>query len=48
MRILITGAAGFIGSHLTDELLSRGHHVVGVDNFRNGCKENLADALSNL
>lgn len=47
MRILITGAAGFIGSHLTDELLSRGHHVVGVDNFRNGCKENLADALSN-
>ncbi len=47
MRVLVTGAAGFIGSHLTDELLSRGHHVVGVDNLRNGRKENLADALSN-
>ena len=45
MRILVTGAAGFIGSHLTDELLSRGHHVVGVDNLENGRKENLADAL---
>lgn len=47
MRILVTGAAGFIGSHLTDELLSRGYHVVGVDNLRNGHRENLADALGN-
>lgn len=47
MRVLVTGAAGFIGSHLTDELLSRGHHVVGIDNLRNGRKENLADALRN-
>ena len=47
MKILVTGAAGFIGSHLTDELLSRGHDVVGVDNLKNGRKENLADALTN-
>ena len=45
MKILVTGAAGFIGSHLTDELLSRGHHVVGLDNLRNGRKENLCDAM---
>lgn len=47
MRILVTGAAGFIGSHLTDALLSRGHQVVGVDNYRNGRKENLSDAMMN-
>lgn len=33
MRILLTGAAGFIGSHLAEELLNRGHHVVGVDSL---------------
>src|SRR5688572_5465807 len=33
MRILVTGAAGFIGSHLVDRLLARGDHVVGIDNF---------------
>ena len=32
-RILITGAAGFIGSHLTERLLADGHTVVGLDNF---------------
>jgi nucleoside-diphosphate-sugar epimerase len=32
-RVLVTGAAGFIGSSLVDELLARGHEVVGVDNF---------------
>lgn len=32
-RILVTGAAGFIGSHLTERLLADGHHVVGLDNF---------------
>ena len=33
MRVLITGAAGFLGSHLSDLLLSTGDHVLGVDNF---------------
>ncbi len=42
MRILITGAAGFIGSHLTDRLLAEGHTVVGVDNFVTGRRQNVA------
>lgn len=33
MKILITGAAGFIGSHLAEELVFKGHHVIGIDNF---------------
>ena len=32
-KVLVTGAAGFIGSHTCDELLSRGHQVVGLDNL---------------
>ena len=36
MRILITGAAGFLGSHLCDRLLAEGHRVVGMDNFVTG------------
>ena len=44
-KILVTGAAGFIGSHTTDCLLAEGHSVVGVDNLRTGRKENLAAAL---
>lgn len=43
-KILVTGAAGFIGSHTTDALLAAGHSVVGVDNFRSGHRENLAGA----
>src|SRR5687768_14915756 len=41
MRILVSGAAGFLGSHLTDLLLSQGHSVVGVDNFITGKAENI-------
>lgn len=44
-RVLVTGAAGFLGSHLCEALLGRGCAVVGVDNFATGTKENLADLL---
>ncbi len=46
MRVLVTGGAGFIGSHLCDALLGEGHHVVCVDNFITGSARNLAH-LSN-
>lgn len=42
MHILITGAAGFLGSHLADRLLRDGHNVLGVDNLSTGNLENLA------
>ncbi|HTC29317.1 MAG TPA: NAD-dependent epimerase/dehydratase family protein [Candidatus Acidoferrum sp.] len=42
MRVLVTGAAGFIGSHLTDHLLHRGHAVVGLDDLSAGSLDNLA------
>lgn len=47
MRILVTGAAGFIGSHLCDRLLGDGHEVIGMDNFITGNKENLAHLSGN-
>lgn len=46
MRILITGAAGFLGSHLTDRFLSAGHSVVGMDNLITGKLENIAHLTS--
>ena len=45
MRILITGAAGFLGSHLSELLVSQGHQVVGMDNFITGRPENVAHLL---
>ena len=42
MRVAITGAAGFLASHLTDRFLADGHEVIGLDNFLTGRPENLA------
>jgi len=46
MRILVTGAAGFLGSHLCDRLISDGHEVLGVDNFFTGSRRNVSHLLS--
>ena len=47
MRVLVTGASGFLGSHLTDRLLTKGHEVLAVDNFFTGSRKNLELALAN-
>jgi UDP-glucuronate decarboxylase len=44
---LVTGAAGFLGSHLCDALLARGHDVIGLDNFFTGSKENIRHLRAN-
>ncbi len=46
-KILVTGAAGFLGSHLTDALLAQGHSVLGVDNLATGSLANLAHLTGN-
>ncbi|MGB8467347.1 MAG: UDP-glucuronic acid decarboxylase family protein [Terrimicrobiaceae bacterium] len=47
MRILITGGAGFLGSHLCDRLLNEGHEILCLDNFFTGRKQNIAHLLNN-
>ena len=47
MRILITGGAGFIGSHLDDALIARGHQLTVVDNLVLGRKENVGHLVGN-
>jgi dTDP-glucose 4,6-dehydratase len=47
MRILITGAAGFLGSHLCDRFLEQGHEVIGMDNFLTGSPDNVAHLAGN-
>ena len=47
MKILVTGGAGFLGSHLVARLLNLGHEVVCVDNFYTGSRVNIAEHLSN-
>ena len=47
MRILITGGAGFLGSHLSKRLLKEGHEVICMDNFFTGRKQNIQDLVEN-
>ena len=47
MQILVTGAAGFLGSHLCDRLIAEGHTVIGMDNFITGSPDNLAHLAGN-
>ena len=47
MKILITGGAGFIGSHLIDLLISKGNKVVAIDNLLLGRKENISHLIDN-
>ena len=43
--ILVTGGAGFLGSHLCEQVLAHGHEVIGVDNFFTGAKDNIKHPL---
>jgi UDP-glucuronate decarboxylase len=47
MRILVTGGAGFIGSHLIDRLMEQGHEVICLDNFYTGARRNIVKWLGN-
>jgi UDP-glucose 4-epimerase len=48
MKYLVTGGAGFIGSHITDALIERGHDVVVLDNLSSGHKENLSGVMDRI
>ena len=48
MRVLVTGGAGFLGSHLCDRLLTEGHTVVAMDNLVTGNTDNIAHLAGNL
>ena len=45
-RVLVTGGAGFLGSHLCERLLAQGHDVLCVDNFFTGTKSNIAHLVT--
>src|SRR6185503_17441339 len=47
VRVLVTGGAGFIGSHLCDRLIALGHEVLCVDNFYTGSRQNVGHLLGN-
>ncbi|MFM6990381.1 MAG: NAD-dependent epimerase/dehydratase family protein, partial [Rhodoferax sp.] len=46
-RVLVTGGAGFLGSHLCERMLNDGNEVLCVDNFYSGTKDNIAHLLAN-
>ena len=46
-RVLITGAAGFLGSHLCDRFIKEGFHVVGIDNLSTGQNKFIEHAITN-
>ena len=48
MQILVTGGAGFIGSHLTEALLAAGHNVIVLDDLSTGKRDNLPDHHDNM
>jgi UDP-glucose 4-epimerase len=48
MRVLVTGGAGFIGSHLADALIARGDQVVALDNFSTGSTANIKHITKNF
>jgi UDP-glucuronate decarboxylase len=46
MRVLVTGGAGFLGSHLSDRLLAAGHEILCVDNYYTGRRQDIAHLLT--